>query len=205
MTELVFAKSFLATLDARPVRLSADHVEDPRKYPARGAYTLPKMSRPMSKRRKLAPGQERSVGITLKSVRNPPLDISVPHLPVSASVLDLKHIVTERTGVPADKVRLLLNKKPCPDSKTIKELVPDGQGVVEFGIMVVGGAATVAAAAAPAAKEAPAAQGPSGAALLETDTFWDDLQAYLMQRLKDEGEGREALRVFKEAWKGRGA
>jgi len=37
MTELSFAKSFLATLDSRPTRLSADHVEDPRSYPARGA------------------------------------------------------------------------------------------------------------------------------------------------------------------------
>lgn len=37
MTEVAFAKQFLAALDARPVKLSADHVEDPRSYPARSA------------------------------------------------------------------------------------------------------------------------------------------------------------------------
>ena len=37
MAELTFAKSFLAMLDARPVKLSDDHVEDPQSYPARSA------------------------------------------------------------------------------------------------------------------------------------------------------------------------
>jgi len=36
MTEVSFARSFLSTLDARPIKISADHVEDPRTYPARG-------------------------------------------------------------------------------------------------------------------------------------------------------------------------
>lgn len=34
MSEISFAKSFLATLDKRAVKLSSDHVADPRKYPA---------------------------------------------------------------------------------------------------------------------------------------------------------------------------
>jgi len=33
MSEVTFAKSFLATLDKRPIKLTADHVSDPRKYP----------------------------------------------------------------------------------------------------------------------------------------------------------------------------
>jgi hypothetical protein len=37
MTELSFAKSFLTTLDAKPSKISAEHVEDPKTYPARGA------------------------------------------------------------------------------------------------------------------------------------------------------------------------
>lgn len=37
MTEVSFAKSFLTMLDSRPIKLSGEHVEDPRSYPARSA------------------------------------------------------------------------------------------------------------------------------------------------------------------------
>ena len=40
MTELAFAKSFLQTLDSKPTKLSADHLEDPKSYPARGAVRI---------------------------------------------------------------------------------------------------------------------------------------------------------------------
>lgn len=40
MAEVSFAKQFLAALDARPVKLSPDHVEDPKGYPARNAVRL---------------------------------------------------------------------------------------------------------------------------------------------------------------------
>lgn len=33
MSEVTFAKSFLSTLDKKPIKLAADHVSDPRKYP----------------------------------------------------------------------------------------------------------------------------------------------------------------------------
>jgi len=32
MSEVTFAKSFLSTLDKRPVKLPADHVSDPKQY-----------------------------------------------------------------------------------------------------------------------------------------------------------------------------
>jgi ubiquitin-like protein 4 len=41
MTEVAFAKTFLAALDARPVKLSADHVEDPKNYQARSPVCCP--------------------------------------------------------------------------------------------------------------------------------------------------------------------
>jgi hypothetical protein len=41
MTEVAFAQAFLATLDKRPARLTADHVEDPKTYPARPAVSCP--------------------------------------------------------------------------------------------------------------------------------------------------------------------
>jgi hypothetical protein len=33
MSEVTFAKQFLATLDKKPIKLSSDHVSDPRKHP----------------------------------------------------------------------------------------------------------------------------------------------------------------------------
>ena len=41
MSEVSFAKTFLAALDARPSKLSADHVEDPRNYPSRTPVSFP--------------------------------------------------------------------------------------------------------------------------------------------------------------------
>lgn len=40
MTELSFAKSFLTTLDSKPSKLTADHVEDAKSYPARNAVCV---------------------------------------------------------------------------------------------------------------------------------------------------------------------
>jgi hypothetical protein len=33
MSEVTFAKSYLATLDKRPIKIAADYVSDPKKYP----------------------------------------------------------------------------------------------------------------------------------------------------------------------------
>lgn len=41
MTEVIFARTFLTALDSRPQKLSADHVEDPKSYPARPPVGLP--------------------------------------------------------------------------------------------------------------------------------------------------------------------
>ena len=35
MAEATFAKTFVSSLNSRPIKLSADHVEDPKKFPAR--------------------------------------------------------------------------------------------------------------------------------------------------------------------------
>jgi hypothetical protein len=39
MSELAFCKSFLTALDARPAKLSSDHIADARQYPAQGAVS----------------------------------------------------------------------------------------------------------------------------------------------------------------------
>jgi hypothetical protein len=40
MSEITFARQFLSALDSRAIKLSSDHVADPRSYPAQGAVRL---------------------------------------------------------------------------------------------------------------------------------------------------------------------
>lgn len=204
MAEVTFAKQFLAALDARPVKLSPDHVEDPKGYPARSAYILPRASRQMSKPNssasQSAPGSERSLTVTLKSLRNPPLDLRITSQPLNTSVLDLKQKVVEETGAPLDKIKLLYKKKPVVDSKVLKELVgEDASTTVEFSVMIMGGAA--AAVKKDSTASADVAQGTSGTATLETTEFWDDLKGFLLQRIRDEKEASELFETFQLAYK----
>ncbi|KAI9800440.1 MAG: hypothetical protein M1833_003326 [Piccolia ochrophora] len=203
MTELSFAKQFLTTLDSRPIHLQNDHVEDPKKYPSQPAYILPKMPHPMNKRQKLVPGQERSINVSLKSSRNPPLDVTLSSQPVSTSVHELKLTVADKVGVTVEKVRLLLKKKPCAESKTIKELVTEGDREVEFSVMVMGGAPAPAPStdAEKDSTDTSVAQGPSGHEVLQSEAFWDDLKGFLMQRLRDEKEGARVFAAFRSAWR----
>ncbi|KAH8820577.1 cell-cycle control medial ring component-domain-containing protein [Xylogone sp. PMI_703] len=199
MTEVSFAQSFLSALSSRPTKISSEHVEDPRTYPARSAYILPKMPKPLPKRQKLAPGQERSISVALKSLRNPPLDIHLSSQALSTSVLALKEEVSSQASIPVDKIRILYKKKPVTDSKVLKDLVGEDEQAVEFSVMVIGGAAAVVVK-----DEAPTAQGSSGASELATDEFWGDLKGYLVQRLRDEKEGERVFGVFKTAWDSQG-
>ncbi|GAB1313048.1 Cell-cycle control medial ring component [Madurella fahalii] len=167
-TELAFAKSFLTLLDSKLPKITADHVEDPRNYPASTPYTLPRHAsqKPFSKPsassagsagggRNAArnPGAERAVTVTVRSLRaagggGQPLELrfAAPG-GLGASVLELKEHVARETGLPVDKVKLLFAKKPVGDSKILKEIVPpstssssSGEETVEFSLMVLGGA-----------------------------------------------------------------
>ncbi|ROW04053.1 hypothetical protein VSDG_00744 [Cytospora chrysosperma] len=206
MSEVTFAKSFLAALDSRPQKLSADHVEDPKNYPARPPYILPKMPKAMSKAVKLAPGQERSVTVHIKSLRNPPLDIRLSSQPLNTSILDLKSSVSSETSIPTDKIKVLYKKKPVSDSKVLKDLLGDDETSVEFSVMVLGGAAAVVAAGGAKAEEkepaaaAAVAQGVSGEAVLATDAFWTDLRGFLSQRIRDEKITEELFAKFLSSW-----
>ncbi|KAI9874951.1 MAG: hypothetical protein M1830_009093 [Pleopsidium flavum] len=207
MTELSFAKSFLSTLNGRPIKVAPDYAADLKTFEAKGPYTLPKMPQAMRKRQKLAPGQERSVTVRLRSLRNPPLDMISSAQPLSTSVHDLKQTVSEKAGIPSERIKLLYKKKPCTDSKTLKELLADGDTDTEFSVMIMGGSSSPSATEAtetpaPAVEESevPAAQGPSGEALLGTDEFWEDLKGFLTQRLKDEKKSEQVFGVFKGAW-----
>lgn len=180
----------------------------------------------MSKRVTLAPGQERSVTVHVKSLRNPPLDIKLTSQPLSTtSVLDIKTAIAAQASLLPDKIKVLHKKKPVADSKVLKDLIGDDETTVEFSVMVMGGAAAVAASPAPAATSdaaaataaattpeaaeegsaavdtaAPVAQGPSGEAVLETDAFWTDLRGFLLQRLRDEKITEELFGRFLSSW-----
>lgn len=172
----------------------------------------------MSKRVNLAPGQERSVTVHVKSLRNPPLDIKLTSQPLgTTSVLDIKNAVAEQASLLADKIKVLHKKKPVADSKVLKDLIGDGETTVEFSLMVMGGTAAAspdasssspaaAAATSPKAEEAsaadtaPVAQGLSGEAVLETDAFWTDLRGFLLQRLRDEKMTEELFGKFLSSW-----
>ncbi|KAF4984682.1 hypothetical protein FZEAL_198 [Fusarium zealandicum] len=199
MSETAFAQTFLGSLESRPFRLSADHVEDPKTFPARPPhvqYILPRMSKPMSKPNNSAPGSERSVTVALKSLRNPPLSIKLTSQPLDTSILDIKSNVEKQTRIPVAKTKLLHNKKPVPDSKVLKELLGDTDMSIEFTVMVLGGAAAIPPEEPQVAPEA----APTGKDALETDEFWNDLQGFLMQRLKDESQAEELSGLFKTSW-----
>ncbi|CAD6453436.1 f48870f1-e50a-4415-a70f-abb1a2396cc8 [Sclerotinia trifoliorum] len=203
MTELIFAKSFIQTLESRPFKITADHVEDPKNYPSRGATILPKMRKPPAKRQKLAPGQERSIYVSLKSSRNPPLDVTLSALSPNTSILNLKESLSEKEGIPVEKLRILYNKKPVGDAKVLKDVIGEEETKVEFSIMVMGGAASVRKVDTPEkGAEAPVAQGPSGLESLAGEEFWSDLQGFLVQRLRNEEQGNKVFEVFKKAWEG---
>ncbi|KAH7157054.1 cell-cycle control medial ring component-domain-containing protein [Dactylonectria macrodidyma] len=201
MAEVGFAKTFLSSLDSRPAKLSANHVEDPKRFPARPPYILPRMPKPMSKPLNLAPGQERSIKVTLKSLRNPPLDIKFTSQPLDTSVLDIKSKVLAQTRIPVAKMKLLHNKKPVPDSKVLKDLLGDTETAIEFSVMVIGGAAAIS----PEEPEAGPTVTPTGQAALETEEFWDDLKGFLMQRLKDQAQAEDLSTLFKSSWQSRQA
>lgn len=133
----------------------------------------------------------KSLSITFKSLRNPPLDISLPPQDPTTSLHALKTALSSTTGIPTAKLRLLYKKKPVADSKVLRELLSDeetaaGVDALEMGVMVMGGAA----AKAPAEEKS----------VVETEEFWGDLRGFLLQRVKDEKEGGELYDLFRGAW-----
>lgn len=170
-------------------------------------YILPKMPKAMSKRKgtSVAPGQERSLVVTVKSLRNPPLDLRLSSQSLNTSVHDIKISVSQETGIAEDKIKILHKKKPVPDSKVLKDLVGEDDTAVEFSVMVMGGAASAAAAtAAKQDAQHEVAQGLSGADVLQTVDFWADLKGFLLQRIRDEQLAAELTSTFQEAWKAKG-
>ncbi|KAF2490253.1 hypothetical protein BU16DRAFT_621900 [Lophium mytilinum] len=217
MSELVFAKQFLTALDSRPIKLSSDHIADPRSYPASNAYTLPRLpsNHPSKPRRKSPTSATSGLTITLKPLKASHPTISLPSQPLSTSVYDLKAAYAAQTSTDVAKIKVLYKKKPAPDSKTLSDFAGDGgEAGLEFGVMVMGalGGTPVGSPAVEIPqpvmgeeKEVGAvAQGPSGAEELKTEEFWGDLKGFLVQRLRDEGEGERWAKAFRGVWEKEG-
>ncbi|KAL8778059.1 MAG: hypothetical protein Q9213_007578, partial [Squamulea squamosa] len=149
--------------------------------------------------------------------------------PLSTSIFELKQrVAKELQRENTDGIKILYQRKPCSDAKTVKEVIGDEGakgGVVELGVMVVGGAAAASAPPAVGGEskkeeggkgeeeedvkmggvedgkgEVPAAQGPSGEEVLGSAEFWEDLKGWLMQRVRDEGKADEVWSLFKRGW-----
>jgi hypothetical protein len=161
-----------------------------------------------------APGSSKSITVNLKSARNPSLEFKLSNQPISTtSVQDLKDAVRDRVvdghgnKVALDKIKILYKRKPIT-GKTIAEILTDepemlgGGKEVEFGVMIMGGAKIVEEdqEMADRGSSPKAALGPSGEAVLETEAFWNDLEGYLGQRIKDNEEAKKLRGLFKEAW-----
>ena len=171
--------------------------------------------------------------------------VQISDLSLETSIYEVKDQYAKQTSLPHEKIKVLLNKKPAADLKTLKELGVTSDA--EFSVMVLGGggatpnagtpsasspavekadpAASVPevpaaptadkmdideqtsapgsekahAESAPTAKSAPGA-GPSGPGALNTIEFWNDLQDFLAQRLRDTEEAQRLSKVFKMAW-----
>ena len=130
MTELTFAKSFLSTLDSRPLKLQSDYALNPRELSISSSYTLPKMANTMQAPSSAnAKASTSTVTVILKSTRNPTLELTLPGVDAgTATILDLKGKVVKELGMDEagrGKVKVLWDRKPVSDAKSIREVMGD--------------------------------------------------------------------------------
>ena len=215
MTELSFAKSFLSSLDSRPLKLQPDYSSNPKNLEITAPYTLPRM--PIAFKKQKTSGQvdeeanrPSTINVVLKSSRNPVMSLSLPDTDLGTSVLGLKERVAKELGIEGtEKIRVLYKRKPVGDVKTVKEVVGDEEvgREVEFGAMIIGYKEETKGEDTPmrdAEAEAPVAQGSSGEEVLGNEEFWNDLKGFLVQRIRDEGKAIEVFETFRGSWKKNG-
>ncbi|KAI9704693.1 MAG: hypothetical protein M1820_005441 [Bogoriella megaspora] len=236
INEISFAKQFLTSLDQKPTKLSADHVEDARKLPAQPAYILPKHPTPMpppgTTSRQSPPTQPTLLTAHLKSLR-PATTTSLLNLPPTTSIHSLKSLYANQhpssSSLDTSKIKILFNKKPVADSKTLGDVVgEDGSREVEFSVMVVGAGTTPKTVerddpmdAVPTAEGKRAGRGEGvkeGGGeemdwkaeggeeeevkrVLEGEEFWRDLRGWLEGKLKSGREAERLAGVWREAVK----
>lgn len=170
---------------------------------------------PKKVKRQQAPGSSKSITIHLKSARNPSLEFTIANAPLSTtSVEDLKDSVRDRVvdgsggQVAVEKIKILYKRKPVT-GKSVAEVLADepemlgGGKDVELGVMIIGGAKVLEAKSAEGEKKGEDvldSATTTGKAILETEEFWNDLQSYLVQKLKDGEQATKLMGLFKDAW-----
>lgn len=162
-----------------------------------------------------------TITIHLKSTRNPTLSLTLPSTPTSTSILDLKERIASEINQPsasADKIRILYQKKPCADSKTVKDVVGDEalskqEATVEFGVMVMGYTASnlgpqfteadmkVADKGAEVAEKQGKRKWEFARGVMEGEDFWNELTGWLVERVGDDGFAGEVVEEWRKSWK----
>lgn len=74
--------------------------------------------------------------------------ITLGDITLSTTIHDLKSQYAQKTNLQQEKIKLLLNKKPAADLKSLKELGVEGD--VELSVMIMGGTASTPIVASPA-------------------------------------------------------
>jgi len=114
-----------------------------------------------------------------------------------------------------DKIKILWNRKPV-QKKTVAEIlgnepVAHAGGKPEFGVMILGGASVVDVplegedeilrdAERALDESEPRSTQENCDMLLQTASFWNDLQDFLELRTKNESEATRLKELFKRAW-----
>lgn len=75
--------------------------------------------------------------------------VTVPNLTLESSIYEIKEQYAKQTSQPHEKIKVLLNKKPAADLKTLKELGVTGD--VELSVMILGGGGATPSAGTPSA------------------------------------------------------
>ncbi|KAL1304448.1 hypothetical protein AAFC00_003444 [Neodothiora populina] len=141
MSETNFARAFMSAMDRKPIRLNSDYISDPKKYPAQSPYILPKPTHPFPRReRPDVAATPKTVSVNLKPMKSSQGSLSLPSQLLDTTVLDLKTQYASKHGLDVYKIKMLLNKKPCPDLKTLKDLLPSPPPAsVDLTLMIMGG------------------------------------------------------------------
>lgn len=132
------------------------------------------------------------------------------------SIYDLKTQVASKTGYAPDKLKILWERKPVTDSKTVSEATGVQTGNVEMGVMYIGAPTntpisdqkpTQLSSGEPVQKkpkpedgETGVAQGLSGKAVLDTPQFWKDLSGFMVQRVRDKAVAEETVKLWQDQW-----
>jgi len=165
--------------------------------------------------------------ITLKPLRasaTGPNAVVVKDQTPESSIYDVKAACAAQAGYAAEKVKILWERKPVSDSKTVKEVVGEAAtpgAEVEMGVMFMGqptqapsggsddgSAVRVAEEQGTDRREsvyedASSAQAGHGEAVLGSKEFWDELQGFVSQKLHNESLTTKVMQGFRQSYPSR--